>query len=119
MHEMAIAQSLMDIIRREMEKNGASTLHSVTIRAGELNAVVPQALETAFRALTEKTSLQGARLKIETVPLELECGSCGKRFTSGGDDMAFLSAECPGCGMELGHRILAGRELYVQSLEAE
>ena len=119
MHEMALAQNLIHIIRREMEKNDAKILYTVKIKAGCMNAVVPQALETAFRTLTEQTPLQDARLEVETLPLKLRCGSCGEAFHTSTEDTLFLTAECPECGRDIGHSLLQGQELFIEYLEAE
>ncbi len=119
MHEMSVAQSLIDIIRSEMDKNAVTSLQTVKVRAGRINAIVPEALETAFWSLTQGTSLEGARLELETVPLELECGSCGTRFISSTEDTLLLHAECPNCGWEFGHRVITGRELYIEYIEAD
>ncbi|MCF8031133.1 MAG: hydrogenase maturation nickel metallochaperone HypA, partial [Desulfohalobiaceae bacterium] len=44
MHEMSVAQSLIDIIRNEMDKNAVTTLQTVKVKAGRINAIVPEAL---------------------------------------------------------------------------
>ena len=119
MHEMSVAQSLIDIIRNEMDKNGVTSLQVVKVKAGRINAIVPEALETAFWSLTQGTAMEGARLELETVPLELECGACGTRFISATEDALFLHAQCPECGWEFGHRVITGRELYIEYIEAD
>jgi hydrogenase nickel incorporation protein HypA/HybF len=116
---MSVAQSLIDIIRSEMDKHAVTTLQAVKIKAGRINAIVPEALETAFSTLTHGTALEGARLELETVPLVLECCSCGTRFTSATEDTLFLHAACPECGWEFGHRVVTGRELYIEYIEAD
>lgn len=119
MHEMSVAQSLIDIIENEMDKNAVTTLQAVKIKAGRINAIVPEALDMAFQSLTKGTAMEGARLELETVPLELECGACGARFTSATEDTLFLHAECPECGQEFGHKVVTGRELYIEYIEAD
>ncbi|MCF8029926.1 MAG: hydrogenase maturation nickel metallochaperone HypA [Desulfohalobiaceae bacterium] len=119
MHEMSVAQSLIHIIQSEMDKNAVTSLQTVKVKAGRINAIVPEALETAFHTLTQGTTMQGARLELETVPLELECGSCGTRFISATEDPLFLHSECPQCGWELGHRVVKGRELFIEYIEAD
>jgi hydrogenase nickel incorporation protein HypA/HybF len=119
MHEMSVAQSLIEIIRSEMDKNAVTVLQTVKVKAGRINAIVPEALETAFWTLTRGTPMEGASLELETVPLELECGACGTRFTSATEDTLFLHAECPECGWEFGHRVITGRELYIEYIEAD
>ena len=116
MHELSIAQSLIALIEDEMVKHGKETLVSVKIKHGRLSAVVPEALEMGFTALTMDTRLAGAEIVLEETPVVLRCRACAKEFTPEGSS-AF--APCPACGEELGHTVLSGRELYIEYLELE
>ncbi|WP_300160010.1 hydrogenase maturation nickel metallochaperone HypA [Solidesulfovibrio sp.] len=116
MHELSIAQSLIALIEDEMAKHGKKTLLTVKIKHGRLSAVVPEALEMGFTALTMDTRLAGARLELEEIPVVLRCRACSREFTPEGSS-AF--APCPGCGEELGHAVVSGRELYIEYLELE
>jgi len=117
MHELSIAQSLLAIIREEMQKHGSPRLISVKVRHGRLSAVVPDALAMSFEALTMDTSLAGARLDTEEIPLVLACRACGKEFSPDSNDYVF--APCPACGEELGHTVVSGKELYIEYLELD
>ncbi len=116
MHEMSIAQSLVRIIEQEMAKNHVSRLYKVKICYGRIAAIVPEALDTAFQALTRDTPMQGAVLETREVPLQARCRSCAREFTP--EDDLFIAA-CPHCGTEFGHEIISGKELYIEELEAE
>jgi hydrogenase nickel incorporation protein HypA/HybF len=117
MHELSIVQSLLAIIEDEMAKNGKETLITVKVKHGRLAAVVPEALEMGFEVMTTDTRLAGAKLVMEETPVVLRCRSCGREFTPEAPSAAF--APCPGCGEELGHTVLSGRELYIEYLELE
>ncbi|MDR4028135.1 MAG: hydrogenase/urease maturation nickel metallochaperone HypA [Bilophila sp.] len=56
-------------------------------------------------------------LQAEEIPLSLKCSRCGQTFSPARQKR--FSAPCPFCGEEQGHSIGAGRELYIQSMEAE
>lgn len=116
MHELAIAQSLLALIEDEMAKHGKEKLVTVKVRHGRLSAVVPEALDMGFTALTMDTRLAGAQLVMEEIPVVLRCRVCGKEFTPEG---ASAFAPCPACGEELGHTVVSGRELYIEYLELE
>jgi hydrogenase nickel incorporation protein HypA/HybF len=107
MHEMSIAQSLVDILHEEMSKAGAHTLRSVRLEIGRMSAIVPDALSFGFEVVTAGTDLEGAELIMDMVPLRGSCRDCGREFDI--ENYAFL---CPHCG---GHEIdtLSGRELSV------
>ena len=68
-------------------------------------------------ALTAGTDWEGAVLQTEEIPLSLKCSRCGQIFSPARQKR--FSAPCPFCGEEQGHSIGAGRELYIQSMEAE
>jgi hypothetical protein len=60
MHEMSIAQSVLDIAFSEMEKRAARRVQKIKIRIGEFSGVVKEALEFAFDVLTPDTPASGA-----------------------------------------------------------
>lgn len=111
MHEMSIAQSLIDILKEEMEKHQAKNLRSVHLHIGELSAVVPDALSFCFGILVEGTALAGAELIMKVVPLKGYCPLCRLEFEI--KDYTFI---CPSCG---GTKIdtLGGQELSIVEME--
>ena len=119
MHEMSLAQNLLEIVRQEMHKHGVQRLLKVKLKTGRLTAVVPEVMETAFEALIRGTPLQGADLEIETVALTLACGNCGREFSPEGDETLFYTFPCPVCGRDSGHRLLSGREFSIEYIDAE
>ena len=117
MHELSIAQSLLALIEDEMAKHDQKTLVTVKVRHGRLSAVVPEALSMAYEVLTTDTRLAGSQLVMEETPVVLRCRTCQREFSPELPSAAF--APCPGCGEELGHTVLSGRELYIEYLELE
>ncbi|EGJ51589.1 hydrogenase maturation nickel metallochaperone HypA [Desulfocurvibacter africanus] len=117
MHEMSIAQSLIDIVDQEMKKHGVTKLLKVKVMHGRLANVVPEALHFAWQALTLETPFEGAELVTEEVPLKVRCKQCGITFEP--EDATLLLMICPQCGEEFGHEVLSGKELYIENLEAE
>ena len=117
MHEMAIAQNILGIIQEEMQKNNLTRLTLVKIRHGSLNAIVPEALQLSFEALIQETPLHGARLEAEEIPLLVRCQACTQEFSPEGGSLLYMP--CPFCGEEFGHEIIAGKEIYIDHLEAE
>ncbi|MDQ7031619.1 MAG: hydrogenase maturation nickel metallochaperone HypA [Desulfonauticus sp.] len=117
MHELSIAQSLLDIIKEEMAKNNVTKLLKVKIKYGQLSAIVPEALQTAFKVLTADTPLEHAKIIAEEVPLRARCRKCKKEFTPDPDE--FVIIYCPYCKAEFGHEIISGKELIIEEIEAE
>jgi hydrogenase nickel incorporation protein HypA/HybF len=118
MHEMSLTVSLLAIVREEMQKHGAEKLVLVRLRCGALANVAPEALTMAFEVLIDGTALEGARLELTEEPLRLACGACHQEF-SPERGVAALFSPCPLCGEDIGHAVLAGKELYIDHIEVE
>ena len=113
MHEMSIAQSLLEIIKEEMAKNGAKVLRSVRLHIGQLTAVVPESLSFCFEVMTAGTEMEGARLIMEIIPLVGYCEECNREFKI--DNYAF---SCPYChGTDI--KTISGEELSIVEIEVE
>ena len=111
MHEMSIAQSIIDIVEKELASHGVEQLKAVNIAVGKLAAVVPEQLAFCFSMITLETSLAGATLNIREVPPGYTCVTCGEEFTFG--EMSIL---CPRCG-DTNIDLTSGRELTIESIE--
>ncbi|MFH1350077.1 MAG: hydrogenase maturation nickel metallochaperone HypA [Pseudomonadota bacterium] len=113
MHEMSIAQSLIDIIREEMVKHDAKAIRSVRLSIGQMTAIVPDSLSFCFEVITAGTELEGAKLIMEIVPLRGYCHSCDSEFEI--KDYAFA---CPSCGStEI--KTIAGQDLSIVEMEVD
>jgi hydrogenase nickel incorporation protein HypA/HybF len=113
MHELSIAQNILDIVRESVPSAELPSVRCVKLRIGEFAGVVPDSLEFSFTVLTTDTPLRDARLHIEHVPFSVLCNACGKTFTN---DIGFVL--CPTCG-GTDTRIISGTELQVVEIEIE
>jgi hydrogenase nickel incorporation protein HypA/HybF len=111
MHEMSIAQSILDIVQEEMEKHHVKKLEAINISVGALSAIVPSSLTFCFKVVTDKTDLEGVALKVRVVPLTYSCYDCGENFES--EEMTFT---CPKCGAD-GPMLTAGRDMTIDNIE--
>lgn len=68
------------------------------------------------RLLRQERIGKGLCCKPKKSPSSLKCSRCGQIFSPARQKR--FSAPCPFCGEEQGHSIGAGRELYIQSMEA-
>ena len=119
MHEMSLVQSLLDIVRQEMQAHALIQLKEVKVTCGRLSGVVPEAMHTAFTALTRQTDLDGASLELEVIPLQLCCAHCQTIFSPQCEGSLAAFAPCPTCHQEIGHQVLAGKELNIAYIEGE
>ena len=113
MHEMSIAQGLLDIIKEEMDKHHATVLRSVRLNIGQLSAIVPESLSFCFEIMTAGTELEGAKLNMEMIPLRGTCRSCKREFEI--KDYAF---ECPYCDSK-DIDTISGQELSIVEMEVD
>ena len=112
MHELGIAQSVLEAVQAEATKRGAKPV-KVGLRIGELSAIDPDALRFTFDALTVETDLQGLELEIEFCPRRHRCCGCGTGFEV--KDFIF---DCPQCGTDRSECI-GGEELQLAYVELE
>ena len=112
-HEMAIAQGILDIALDTAAGHGAVRVARIKLQVGEMTEVVPEALTFCFSALAAGTAAAGAELEVEVMPLVGRCRDCGREFKV--ERFRFL---CPDCG-SAAVDIVSGRELRVEHLEVE
>jgi len=113
MHEMGIANSILDGVAAELRRRPASRAVKVGVRIGELAGVDPDALHFAFEALTIDTPLAGLTLEVQYVPPRSRCRDCHREF-----DVRNYELLCPACG-SLGADRISGDELEFMYLEIE
>jgi hydrogenase nickel incorporation protein HypA/HybF len=112
-HELSIAQSLVDSIRAELSTRGNPHLVRAGVLVGELSGVQPDALRFSFEVIIQGTELEHAALDIEHVPLKYRCRGCSHEFP-----VVAYRTECPRCG-GLDGVAVAGDELRLTFLELE
>jgi len=112
MHEMALAQGILDIVTEAARAHNATRITAVTVRIGDLSHVEPQALRFGFEVVTRDTLAQDAALKILRVPGKAHCMICDQDVT-----IASRADPCPQCGKSQ-LLIVEGDDMAVQELEA-
>lgn len=111
MHEMAMAESILDIALRSAPEATKITLIKVII--GEMSGLVPESLHFCFDMVTKGSPAEGAKLEMEITPLLGNCRDCGAQFPI--ENYRFICPKCNSAGVE----ITSGRELRVDYLEVD
>lgn len=111
MHELSIAQSIVDIVSQYVAPEQAADVRTVNVRIGALAGVVPDSLTFCFTAITAGTSLTRAILVVDFVPYRVSCAAC--RTISHAEPGLAL---CPHCG-SAETTVLSGTELQVVDIE--
>lgn len=113
MHEMAVTQSLLDIVTGEAEKAGAKQVSAVNLVIGEMSGLVDDSVQFYFDFLTKGTVAEGARLNFRRVAARMKCRACQAEFSPEPDEWV-----CPQCG-QWQAEVTAGKEFYIDSIEVD
>lgn len=113
MHELAITQSMLDIVLEQAEKAKAKKVDRINLVIGELSGFVEECVQFYFNFLAKETLAEGATLCCTTVPAKARCRGCDKVFK-----LKELNWTCPHCG-DNNIEIISGKELFVDSIEVE
>lgn len=113
MHELAITQSMLDLVLKEAKKAGGKTVGKVNLVIGEMSGVVDECVKFYFELLSKDTIAMGAALSFKRVPMQARCRNCGELFIPKEFDWS-----CPSC-QNSQMEIVAGNELYIETIEVE
>ncbi|HEY95492.1 MAG TPA: hydrogenase maturation nickel metallochaperone HypA [Dehalococcoidia bacterium] len=113
MHELSIVESLLALVLEHADKAEAEKVVGVNLVVGELSGVVDEAVEFYWDFLTRETIAKDSRIIFRHVSARLKCRKCGEVFLS--SENGYI---CPKCS-EQQVDIIAGRELFIESLEVE
>jgi hydrogenase nickel incorporation protein HypA/HybF len=113
MHELSIAMSIVEMAEEEAERRGVQ-ISAVHLTLGLLSGVVKDALLSSYEMACEGTALEGSRLLVTEVPVEVFCPVCQ-------EPRKLVSTQwfaCPDCGTPTGE-VLHGKEMEVTALEIQ
>lgn len=114
MHELAIAQGIIDVVEVKVAECNATHVKGVRLRIGEASGIVVDSLTFCFEMLASlDPTLVGAQLFIDTVPHRANCRHCAREFS-----VSNFVAQCPTC-KEWSNEIVSGTELQVLEMEFE
>jgi hydrogenase nickel incorporation protein HypA/HybF len=111
MHELSVAQSILEIVNQYVSREQGGSVKSIRLRLGEFSGIVPDSLEFSFSAITADTPLSETFLDIERVPFVLACRTCEKSFAS-----QFGVVLCPECGGSETD-VVSGTEMQIVEIE--
>lgn len=110
MHELSLCLSIFRIVDDARQQRPVET---VNLQVGELRQVIPETLERCWEVVTYQTPLEGSRLEIDPVPVELVCMHCPAR-TFATHPLVLL--ECGSCGSAQ-VVVMSGEELTVTAID--
>jgi hydrogenase nickel incorporation protein HypA/HybF len=113
MHEMGIAQNILDIALNAANQEGATKVSRINLLAGELRGIVPMQLSFCFSIVAKDSIASGAYLNVEEVPISGHCNDCSADFKV--EEYNYL---CPKCGSAK-VQVTGGTELRIKDIEIE
>jgi hydrogenase nickel incorporation protein HypA/HybF len=111
MHELGIAQNILEIVLQSVPEEQAQFVRLIRMRIGPLSGIVADSLDFCFSAVIGETKMRQARLAIEQIPMIARCKNCRHEFQM--EDLTFLCPACQSSNLEL----ISGKELEIVEIE--
>lgn len=113
MHELAVAQALVEQVNAVILQNNASSASLIRVRIGPLAGVVPELLGSAFPLAAAGSRMEHAVLDLVAAPIKVRCQTCGTET-----EAAMNRLICGACG-DWHTQVVSGDELLLESVELE
>ena len=113
MHEMSIAEGVVQLLEEQAVSQGYSRVKRVWLEIGPLAAVESEALRFCFDAVTRGTLAEQAQLDIIDLPGEAWCLACSSQVP-----ITQRYDSCVHCG-SFQLQVTWGDELRIKELEVE
>ncbi len=111
MHEMSIAQRILEVIEEQAQSRGFNRVTQVWLEIGPLALIDQSALRFSFSAIIGETCAAGARLTIIDLPGEAVCQRCGMKVA-----IQQHYTPCPQCNA-YSLQVSCGDEMRIKELE--
>ena len=113
MHEVGLAQSVIDIVEKTARDNGATKVTAVTLSVGEIANVDMESFMQAIRIGMRGTVMDAAHIQVTRPEGTGWCMACGKTVP-----VHRIGVACPVCGT---HQVTVtgGTDIRVADIEIE
>ena len=113
MHELAVAQALVEQVDALIDQHGATEASLIRVCIGPLSGVVPELLAQAFPLAAAGKRMERAILDFTRSAITVHCQACGE------DSVAEMNRLiCGHCG-DWHTQVISGDELLLESVELE
>ena len=116
MHELPVTESILKVVLKHAEMNRVRQVMAIHLQVGKLSDLEDEWIQRYFDYLSKGTLAQGAKLKIERMPIMIKCDACAASYEADATKLGDLV--CPSCG-EKGGTLLSGREYYIKDMEVQ
>jgi len=112
MHELAIAQRLIDTASAALPSTALGPITTVKVQLGALAGLSKDELAFGFQVVATGTPFAVAALEIEELPAIIHCSHCNINY-SVSDLVTFYCPVCDSADVQ----VVQGKELTLQSIE--
>jgi len=113
MHELSIAQSILDIVNQHLPAGNTTHVKSVKVKIGKLSNVLPDSLRFCFEAITKDSDFEKTQLILNIIPITIKCNDCNTLTEI--NDFVF---SCPSC-VSTNINVIDGDDLNIEEIEIE
>jgi hydrogenase nickel insertion protein HypA len=116
MHELAITQSLLEVVLGYAEENKATHVDAIFLRIGILRDIEPEWLKRYFAFTSRGTIAENAEILITIDRITCTCDKCGETYHPMTESLRDTRITCPDCGA-FEYELVGGMEFLVQGIE--
>jgi hydrogenase nickel incorporation protein HypA/HybF len=113
MHELSLAQHLLDLALERARQSGAQRVVGLHLVVGPLSPLEESSLSFYWEHVSQATPAAGSIVHVRRRPMTLMCTSCGRPFQPPAEAWA-----CPNCGSDR-VRLQGGDESYLEAIDVE
>jgi hydrogenase nickel incorporation protein HypA/HybF len=113
MHELSIAQNIVDILNENIALYECSKVKTVLLEIGEYSGIIPDSLMFCFDSIKSDTLFDNAELKIKNIPFRIYCNAC--KSETGNNFGMRICEKCGGYDTE----IISGTEMKITEVEID
>lgn len=113
MHELAVTQSILNIVLDYAGKANAAKVTRIYLVIGELSSIVDESVQFYWEIIAKNTPAEQAELIFRRISASLECLDCSTVYQLDGN-----AIYCPSCGSAR-IKILSGEEFYLEAIDVE
>ena len=111
MHELAVTESILDIVQNHAKQANATAVTDVYLVIGRLSSLVDDSVQFYWDFISRDTICAGSKLHFERIPARLVCLDCGHAYTLDGE-----LEVCPQC-QSARVKVISGDEFHLDSIE--
>lgn len=113
MHELSVAQALVEQVEDLARQHGAKGVHLIRVRVGPLAGIVGDLLATAFPLAAAGSIAEPAQLELVAAGIRVRCRSCGAETEAQANRLL-----CGACG-DWQTQVVSGDELILETVELD